>query len=806
MARADKTDIKDTSPRDLGRYRLHGEIAAGGMATVYFGRLVGTAGFTKTVAIKCLHPQFAGVPEFVTMALAEARLAARIRHPNVAQTLDVLEIDGEIFLVLEYIDGESLSRLVRATVARHERVPIEIAISIACGILHGLHAAHEVKSDHGEPLGMVHRDVSPQNVLVGIDGVARVIDFGIAKAADSVQITREGELKGKLSYMAPEQLQGGKVTRKVDIYAASVILWELLAGQRLFDADYQSTIMKNILHRPVDRPSEIAPDVPADLDTIVLRGLARDPEERVTTAREMALAIEQRFVLANPSHVGRWVETVAAEALGRKARRIEQIEAVPSGRLPADDGTSEIRSDMIVASTRTRGDEPTTHPAKPPAPAFDPPKHPGGVGDIGPLLPPPTIKVDDRVAVGPEWPVPGIVPSPPGTETLPEAKKRSQGSGLLVFLVIIVLGVVGVMFVLPELLRRGYVASAARDGLVLSIDKVDVKPQLIELRGVTLSAVDVPGVTLRARQVDLTLKKLNPVEMTVHDGALAIDGSYARVHDATVAWVTSHATTDDVHGTLERIVLESGKVAWSRPFGEATSLDAENVTGEIERSPPYALGENLELAAAIVNLTTASGGKMGPWRLRWRKQPSVSQVTLLFDPASGAQVSALVGPTGVASVDGAIPHVPAAQLGLSASAFGRRAEDGLTILATLKGSAPSPGRLAGELHLVLGGARLSGAAASTDVEVYGKVDGDPAQPLDVRDGILGVGPVRGRLTGSIGVTAAFLRGDLVWRTGARCPAADQVVSGGLRFDTRALDEGGLSVSSATKCGVKVLPQ
>jgi hypothetical protein len=321
-----------------------------------------------------------------------------------------------------------------------------------------------------------------------------------------------------------------------------------------------------------------------------------------------------------------------------------------------------------------------------------------------------------------------------------------------------------------------------------------------------VSAVDVPGVTLRARQVDLTLNKLDPVEMTVHDGALAIDGSYARVHDAVAAWVSSHATTDDAHGTVARIILESGKVAWSRPFGEATSLDAENVNGEAERSQPYALGENLELTAPIVSLTTASGGKMGPWRFRWRKQPSVSQVTVLFDPASAAQASALVGPTGVVSIDVAIPHVPATQLGLSPSAFGRRAEDGLTIEATLKGSAPSPGKLAGELHLVLGGARLSGAAATTDVELYGKVDGDPAQPLDVRDGILGVGPARGRLSGTVGVTAAFLKGDLVWRTVARCPGIDQTVGGTLRFDTRALDEGGLGVSPATKCGIRGLPQ
>ncbi|MGH7328544.1 MAG: serine/threonine protein kinase, partial [Polyangiaceae bacterium] len=310
-----------------GRYTLHGEIAAGGMATVHIGRMKGTAGFSKMVAIKRLHAQFAKDPDFVSMFLDEARLAARVHHPNVVQPLDVISTDGEVFLVMEYIRGESLSKLLRSLVPRGDLMPVKIAAAVMVGVLHGLHAAHEATNERGEKLGIVHRDMSPHNLLVGTDGIARVLDFGIAKAETRSYQTRDGDLKGKLAYMSPEQLTGETpVDRRTDIFAASIVLWEVLTGRRLFDSDYQSAILARVRSPDIEPPSKYVPDLPKQIDELVLRGLSREPKNRFSTAREMAIQLETCLPLATPSRVGEWVEEVAVENLAARAVRIAEIE------------------------------------------------------------------------------------------------------------------------------------------------------------------------------------------------------------------------------------------------------------------------------------------------------------------------------------------------------------------------------------------------------------------------------------------------------------------------------------------------
>ena len=319
---------RDHPARVIGRYALYGKLASGGMATVHFGRLLGPAGFSRTVAIKRLHPQFAKDPEFVAMFLDEARLAARIQHPNVVATVDVVALSEELFLVMDYIRGESFSRLMRASRKRGIEVSLGVVASIISGMLHGLHAAHEARDERGQPLSVVHRDVSPQNVLVGVDGIARVLDFGVAKAAARIQITRDGQMKGKLSYMAPEQLQGKLVDRRTDIFAAGIVLWEALTGRRLFDAEEASEVLRMIASEEIPPPSAVVPSISRDVDEIVMRALSRNTTTRYQTAREFAIALEEAVPLASPREVGEWVELVAGDTLLHREQAVAEIEAV----------------------------------------------------------------------------------------------------------------------------------------------------------------------------------------------------------------------------------------------------------------------------------------------------------------------------------------------------------------------------------------------------------------------------------------------------------------------------------------------
>ncbi len=317
--------------RTVGRYELHGVFASGGMARVHFGRLEGAAGFRRIVAIKRLHPAYARDPAFRAMLTDEARLVASVRHANVAAIVDVIDEDEELSLVLEYVTGESLARLAAESRERGVPIPPAIAVSLAVGILRGLHAAHEATESSGAPLGLVHRDVSPHNVVVGVDGVPRVLDFGVAKALGRVQSTSHGEVKGKAAYMAPEQVRGEAVDRRADIFAAGIVVWELLTGRRLFDADSGAASMMRILDLSPTPPSELAPEsgLPPELDRAVLCALARDRGQRFATAAAMADALEAAVRPAPAAQVAVWVQDLAGATLRTRSEQVRQIEAGP---------------------------------------------------------------------------------------------------------------------------------------------------------------------------------------------------------------------------------------------------------------------------------------------------------------------------------------------------------------------------------------------------------------------------------------------------------------------------------------------
>jgi eukaryotic-like serine/threonine-protein kinase len=351
--------LPQSDARVFGRYALYDEIASGGMATVHIGRLLGPVGFSRTVAIKRLHAQFAKDPDFVSMFLDEARLAARIRHPNVIGTLDVVALEGELFLVMEYVPGESLARLWRTTFDTGRTIPLPIVSAILVGVLDGLHAAHEATDDNDEPLGIVHRDVSPHNVLVGTDGIARVLDFGVAKAAGRLQSTHNGQLKGKISYMAPEQVQG-TVDRTSDVYSASVVLWEALTGRRLFFAETQAKTLANVLYPRVEAPGRVVGSISRELDAVVMRGLDPNPAARFRSAREMGQVLQRVIPPATAYDVGDWVEATAGRMIAARATRVAMIarsSPSESGPRPLQTDESSMPVSQFMLRTRQTGSE-----------------------------------------------------------------------------------------------------------------------------------------------------------------------------------------------------------------------------------------------------------------------------------------------------------------------------------------------------------------------------------------------------------------------------------------------------------------
>jgi serine/threonine-protein kinase len=263
------------------------------------------------------------------MFIDEANLASRIRHPNVVPVLDVLATDGELFLVMDFVHGVSLSRLIAKAKALGRPVPLPVALGIMIGAFLGLHAAHEAVGDRGEPLAIVHRDVSPQNILVGDDGVARLLDFGIAKAASRLHQTAEGDIKGKIAYMSPEQAAGSRdVDRRTDVFAGSVVLWELLTSERLFGRDTSAETFGRLLKLDVDPPSTHNPDVSAALDELVLRGISRAASARPPTALEVARSLEACGRVASAREIGEWVTSQMRDELDGTVALVAEMERI----------------------------------------------------------------------------------------------------------------------------------------------------------------------------------------------------------------------------------------------------------------------------------------------------------------------------------------------------------------------------------------------------------------------------------------------------------------------------------------------
>lgn len=310
----------------VGPYELLLPIGSGGMATVYLARHLGLERDRPFFALKLTHPHVRAEQENRTRQIVdEARIAARIRHPNVTTVIDVDDDPCGVFLVMEYVEGDSLAGLMRAAAQKNERIPLAVGLAVVCDALEGLHAAHDVTTDDGELVGLVHRDFTPHNIIVGLDGISRLTDFGIAKLKDGAAATESGVVKGKFGYLAPEQLRGRELDRRADVWAAGVIVWELCTGERLYgDVDQAASMLRLVTEKP-RRVRSVVPDLPEALDTAIAGALELDPARRWKTAHAFAEQLRAAFEVADRATVAELVKKVAGPRLAERTLAVEKV-------------------------------------------------------------------------------------------------------------------------------------------------------------------------------------------------------------------------------------------------------------------------------------------------------------------------------------------------------------------------------------------------------------------------------------------------------------------------------------------------
>jgi serine/threonine protein kinase len=342
-----------------GKYRLFASLGRGGMADVLLGVARGPMGFNKLIVVKRLRSNLADDPTIVSMFLDEARIAARLNHPNVIHTYEVGEQNGAYFIAMEYLDGQPLHVIARTIREKGDVVQPAMWARVVASALNGLHHAHELCDYDGTPMRVVHRDVSPHNIFVTYDGRVKIVDFGIAKAVLNTSQSETGVLKGKIAYMAPEQAMGAPVDRRADIFAAGLILWELLTGARLISGD-AAVALNKLLNMEIFPPSSVKSDVPPELDAIVSRALERAPEKRFQTALEMRQALEGYIrstgTFVAEDEVGALVSALFADRRERVKKQIQVHMASHVEKVAVGTGTlsGSVPSLSLITEPTTR--------------------------------------------------------------------------------------------------------------------------------------------------------------------------------------------------------------------------------------------------------------------------------------------------------------------------------------------------------------------------------------------------------------------------------------------------------------------
>lgn len=313
----------------FGKYTLIDRIAVGGMAEIFLARQAGIENFEKTIVIKRIRPHLSKQPNFVKMFLNEAKLAAQLNHPNIVQIYDLGKIGESYFIAMEYVFGRDMRRIIPKADSLGIPFPMVYALKIASSVCEGLYYAHQKTDTYGTALNIVHRDVTPENIFVSFDGTVKVLDFGIAKAANQIEQTRAGEIKGKLSYMSPEQCMGKQLDNRSDLFSLGTVLYEWLTGFKLFTGDSEVAILKSITEGKIYAPSYFKADIPEAVEAILMKGLEKDRERRYQTAWDMQYDIDQflsqyEFTPSN-IHLSNFLKQLFNDELEEEKQRLSSL-------------------------------------------------------------------------------------------------------------------------------------------------------------------------------------------------------------------------------------------------------------------------------------------------------------------------------------------------------------------------------------------------------------------------------------------------------------------------------------------------
>ena len=760
-------------------------IGEGGMAHVWAAKQRGPGG-DRLVALKIIHSRFVEDPTFRTMFLDEGRIVAGIDHPNVARVYDLVESKDQLYLVMEYVDGESLFHLV----SQYRTAPLPFALKVCADAAAGLHAAHSLTGPDGRARNVVHRDVSPQNILVSVTGEVKVIDFGIAHARDrAAQTTALGTVKGKIRYMAPEQAKRGELGPYTDVFGIGATLFRILVGKPPYSAESDVMTMQALLQgAPPLVP--LPPELPAPVVEVIKQAIAPDPAQRFASAAALQRALTD--VLSKSGERADVVGFVMAQMSEKAKARRQQLAGLVAPDLPAvtPKGTA-VMAPMAMANAPTeperKRDPVATAPTEPDR-KRDPVAAPKGTAVMTAREPaPPAVPgfMDVHAIVAgaknvPDLPAPAPRPAPraeataaggdpapaePKLELAYEPSNRapektSNAAAFRIAIGVAVLVVLGfiVLFAVPSIAKSRAVGTAREAGFDMTVEDVSVGLSTVTLRNVKLKAIKVPNVTGSADEIHI--KGFSIKEMRVTGLAFTVEGPPSDWEMGLGLMLQENRVRFAGTPTApKKYVIANGRVAWKGPNGAGFEANGLGVTIDTK-------GNGLEEVHGSVDKTFYRTGKtaLGPWGTSFDVTASSSRLRVALDPAvpDGPSLMIVTSATAPAQITANIGRSTFANLGLDPQALGLPADGSTEIEAKIVGTATPDGKVALGGPISLWGLKVKDVPKPLDVKANVSVSGALGSTLDIdQTSTISFGPFVAGLSGTVTAKDGNVRVDVL---------------------------------------------